>query len=300
MKKMYFMVISIFVCALIFFACEQTDFSELDSEGTGSNNTTPVVSSNEDDQEEDKVIDCSSIIYLNRDWKKNENSIPFHLPSGQPNRGFLERFEFSDDKGIYQNEGEKLKVHKNCNTCNSPFWVINSRDELITVAEYPKGFNEYEDSYFLENILILWKITHCSGSIANWIDSLDVNGNTLTINTLRFYPGMGTADMQYRICEIQVKKEDIAGIENVEMVTKNICNVPEYIVVTILDNYLTKELTLNDFGWDNFAEIQYDHLLFSGKMRMIRLELEKPGTKHARAAIEHCEKLGFVQYAWYE
>ena len=50
--------------------------------------------------------------------------------------------------------------------------------------------------------------------------------------------------------------------------------------------------------WETRGYFTADSILFSGKFRMIVLILKMPGTKQAKIAVEHCEKLGFS--AWYE
>ena len=238
--------------------------------------------------------DDSSIIYLNPDWNKNENSIQFHLPNGQPNSYFPDRYEY------YENED-----HLYPNYEVSSFQVITSLDDFDIEFPYSQYYlekfrDEYKEWYFTENVLILWSIKEPSGGIQNLVDSLDVNGDTLTINTLRFYPSGGmTDDMQYRVCEIQVKKADVAGVKNVEMVTKNVRHVPESVVVWIHDEYFGKEFTVEDFSWDNIAEIR-NSVLSSIKMHLVTLYLKKPGTKHANAALEHFEELYFVRSGWVE
>jgi hypothetical protein len=239
------------------------------------------------------IIDDPLIIYLNPDWNKNENSIQFHLPNGQPNRYFPDRYEY------YENEEHLYPNYK-----VSSFWVITSVDDFDIELPYSQNYlekfrDEYKESYFTENILILWSITEPSGSIQNLVDSLDVNGDTLTINTLRFYPSWGTADMQYRVCEIQVKKADIARVKNVEMVTKNVHHVPESVVVCIHDEYFGKEFTVKDFSWDNVAEI-HNEVLSNIKMHLVILYLKEPGTKHANAALKHFNGLYFVRSGWVE
>jgi hypothetical protein len=312
MKKMHFVLISVVLGVFLVLSCGQTDGANLDEKLV----INPIgitkggdQGENDDDQggkkkPQDEIEipnDDPSIIYLNKDWNKNENSIPFHLPNGQPNRGFPDRYEFFEsENGLYPN----YKV--------SSFWVITSVDGIKTAMDelnndfsyyrqyyFEKFRDEYKESYFMENVLILWSITEPSGSIQNLIDSLDVNGDTLTINTLRFYPSGQTCDMQYRLCEIQVKKADIAGVTNFEIARKNVRHVPETIIAWISDGYFGKEFTVEDFSWDNVVGIRND-VLSSIKMHLVILYLKYPGTKHAKAALEHFETLDFVKGGWWE
>ena len=280
MKKMYCIFISVIVCTFLFLSCGQSKLRESETES-------------EIKFEFESETEDVSIIYTDPGWNKNENSIPFHLPNGQPNRGFPDRYEyFESENGLYPN----YKV--------SSFWVITSVDKFDIDFPYSQYYleklcNEYKEEYFSENVLILWSITEPSGSIQNFIDSLDVNGDTLTINTLRFYPSMQTADMQYRLCEIQVKKADIAGVTNFEIIRKNVRHVPESVMVTIRDEYFTKveakEFSVKDFGWSNIAEIQYHTLSLTDRLMVLSYHYTGGNADDVVNNIRH---LPFIQDVW--
>jgi hypothetical protein len=146
-----------------------------------------------------------------------------------------------------------------------------------------------------------------SGSNGNWVYSLDVIEETLTINTLRFNhndSGLGgTADMRYWSFEIQIKKADIIGVTNVEMDTKWIRYVPDNVTFTVYDKYFEKvkneTFSIQDFKWNNISEIRYT-VLSSINMHWITLGLKTPGTENAKALAEHLKTLDFVKdvYGW--
>ncbi|MDR0474454.1 MAG: hypothetical protein LBH43_12375 [Treponema sp.] len=236
--------------------------------------------------------DEPSIIYTSEDWNKNENSIPYV----GPNIPWLNCYEYVEDDNLYPQK----RIFK--------FWVASSVDELKTAinkltAFFPRyhlenSLNEFNESYFTENILILWDASEGSGSIGNWVDSIDINGETLTINTLRYSPFGQNCMVASKLYTIQVKKADIAGVTKVEMVTRNVRYVPESVTVWILDEYIENEFTVKDFKWDNIAKISRDSLY--SPMRLIMLDLKEPGTKNAYAACEHIKKLYFVRGVWVE
>jgi len=184
-----------------------------------------------DNNENSEILenDDPPIINFDNDWQKNENSIPYRLAFDPARYGIPEYYEYVEEEDLFERDL----------AYNPGFWVITSVKELYKkLAElndsaasynYTRLYGEYNESYFSENILILWVQTENSGSIANWIYSLDVNGETLTLNTLRFdpyYSGMyGTCDMRHWVFEIQVQKVHMKGITKVEMLTKWIRDV---------------------------------------------------------------------------
>ena len=212
----------------------------------------------------------------------------------------FDSYEFySDEEAFYRFEKEpKYYIHK--------MYVISSMEELLktleeTRAEKPRMFErfdleKYNEPYFSEKILILWLIEEKHGlPMRNWIHSLTVNEDTLSVNVLRASPlgSRGSNDLAF--FEIQVKKADIVGVTNVEMVTRHVGPLIEGFTVTILTEYFDKIFTVNDFGKEYFSEItndyKYDEFYLS---RQISLRLRTPGREFARAAVEHLKTLYFV------
>jgi len=251
------------------------------------------------------TIDDPVIVNLSRDWNKNENSIPFRLAFNPSRYDTPANYEFVEELSWW---------HTNY---DPSFMVISSMDELNgTLDELNEGDNvydhtilrgEYSESFFSENILILWTVFEGSGSHGNWVYSLDVNGETLIVNTLRFNvydSGLGgTDDVKYWVFEIQVNKEDITGVTTIEMDTKWIRLVPNCVTITIHNKYFSKvkneSFTIKDFRWNNISEIHYT-ILSGINMHWVTLGLKTPGTKNAKALAEHLETLDFVDevYGW--
>ena len=188
-------------------------------------------------------------------------------------------------------------------------YVIRSIEELkktveeVKLYEIDKRFekelfvrrdllSKYDESYFDEYILICWYVMEYSTPTNNRIYSLNVNGKTLTVHLIRARPGSHQS-VGLDFIEIQVKKADIAGVINVEKVTRYVTSPPRSVTVHI-EGYYDKKLTLDDFGKEYFSEIEMD--LKWGEpfnCREIRLSLKTPGLKLAKAAKKHLETLYF-------
>jgi len=262
------------------------------------------------------VNDDSSIVYLSQNWNKNENSIPYQLAYNPSRYDSPDRYEYVEELSWWHiNYQPRFIVISSMDELNETLHILNEGVDVYDYGDFGVhyGYNytrlrgEYNESYFSENILILWTVSEGSGSNGNWVNSLDVSGDTLTINTLRFNHNdsglMGTADMAYWVFEIHVKKIDITGVTNIEMATKWIRFVPDCVTITIRDAFFSKvvaeSFNIEDFEWDNIAEIRYT-VLNGINMHWVTLGLKEPGTKNAKALAEHLEYLYFVKdvYGW--
>ena len=210
--------------------------------------------------------------------------------------GFPEPYEFfEDDDYLWWFDEYKESMY-----------VITSMEELYKTIEENKGTqfsyyfenlpSKYDESFFSENILICWYIMEYTTPTNNRIYSLNVNGKTLTVNLLRAEPGP-LRSIGLEFYEIQVKKADIAGVTNVEKVTRCVTNPPKVIAVYVIEEYYDKKLTLNDFGKEYFSGISGETKIEDYKYRSFGLILKTLGLKSAKAAKKHLETLYFIREA---
>ena len=269
----------------------------------------------------DRTINTYPAVYiLNNDWQPEGTPIPYTYTGGHYNAMIpkLGNYEFYDDEDY-----------------DSPFWgsywskdsdkhlmyVITSTEELNNIEEFYnlEEFNylmseakdnlimalrnlpsKYDESYFSENILILlcmffdgiyYGIGY-GGRLSNGIHSLTVNENTLTVNVLRTQSDGISKGPPF---EIKVKKSDIAGVTNIEMVSKPITLPVDEIEILPREEYYDKKFTVDDFGREYFSRISGEYKNDDyGKHRSIWLMLKTGGRKSAKAAVEHLMTLDFI------
>jgi len=209
MKKMYFVLISVVVCAFLFVACEHIGVSKLDTEKTGSGTSTTVESakSNNNDQGEDEgnrkkppVIDQPKDDPETDDGKVQ--NIPFQV-------------------GVIDNSMGSRQNH-------NLFTIIRSKEELDNVSSeryyqywtgtggpynvyYLKDFTEkYDSDYFSENALVLYLFTGGSGGMKMDVTEILKQGSELTIITDITW-GM-LAVITYSTVVLEVAKDDVYGV----------------------------------------------------------------------------------------
>ena len=96
-------------------------------------------------------------------------------------------------------------------------------DELLKTTEYDyekeritAARDLYEEAFFEENALIITRmITRGSGSIKLTVNNLYISGNKAYVVIKTDEPFIGTDDMQYVFFGFEVKKNDIAGVNEV-------------------------------------------------------------------------------------
>ena len=74
----------------------------------------------------------------------------------------------------------------------------------------------YIANFFEETALIITRIiTHGSGSIELTVNNLYISGNKVYVVIRTDVPSIGTDDMQYAFLGFEVKKNDVAGVNEV-------------------------------------------------------------------------------------
>ena len=80
---------------------------------------------------------------------------------------------------------------------------------------------KYDTNYFETKAIIVYFLTHGSGSTTTTLKSLSKNDDTLTLNVRHNVPSFGTDDMAYWTFVLEVEQKDIENIICVEVNTQN-------------------------------------------------------------------------------
>ncbi len=100
--------------------------------------------------------------------------------------------------------------------------IIRNNDELM--AFYSENqfaiLDAYEEEYFVDKALVFATVAAGSGSAMLNIKNLRMVDNLLQITVTYRMPECGTDDMQYATYVIEVAKEDVLNIDDVEILTE--------------------------------------------------------------------------------
>lgn len=108
---------------------------------------------------------------------------------------------------------------------SNPLFLVKSPEEMDRIIdgaygtaddECPKPVRDpkYNDEFFEENALVIGLYMFGSGSDRQSIEKLTVEGDTLTVHRVIYYPGVGTDDIQWRYALMEVKLSDVEGVVN--------------------------------------------------------------------------------------
>ena len=114
--------------------------------------------------------------------------------------------------------------------------IIGSREELIALMDKFDVYtgnkdywipDEYDDAFFEENVLVVSALVIGGSGSSQRVNSLRVDGDTLTIHRTIYSPTVCPPDMYSECAYIEVKREDVKSVTNI---------VNESKYVTIVDN----------------------------------------------------------------
>lgn len=92
---------------------------------------------------------------------------------------------------------------------------FESKEEFIKHLK-----DKYLEEFFTNNNLILFPIVEGSGSIGHVVDKLLVDDNKVEINLIRLIPEIGTDDMAYYTCYVNIPKinpEIVINVKNINI-----------------------------------------------------------------------------------
>lgn len=114
--------------------------------------------------------------------------------------------------------------------------IIGSREELIALMDKfdvytgSKDYwipDEYDDAFFEENVLLVSALVIGGSGSSQRVNSIRVDGDTLTIYRTIYQPELPPPDMYSECAYIEVKREDVQSVTNI---------VNESKYVTIVDS----------------------------------------------------------------
>ena len=111
--------------------------------------------------------------------------------------------------------------------------IIGSREELIALMDKFDVYtgnkdywipDEYDDAFFEENVLVVSALVIGGSGCSQRVNSLRVDGDTLTIYRTIYSPECPPPDMYSECAYIEVKREDVKSVTN-------IVNEIEYVII---------------------------------------------------------------------
>ncbi|MDR0455173.1 MAG: hypothetical protein LBH20_00630 [Treponema sp.] len=276
MKKIYFMFISVIICAFLFAACGKTDILEWDTEKSDSVHTTDVDFS--DNQGQPVPFQVGAIVNTRGSSKETHNLFAIVRSKEELDRAASERY--------YQ------------------YWT--DMGGPYNVYYLMENTEKYDEDFFAENALVLYlfESSYSGGRID--ITQLQRQDDGLTIIT-DFHGGSLPA-VSYWTVVIEAAQTDVYGITSLK--TKNECDCPYFSFDLILVS-LTPEATVAaynagkaytpaDFPEFNFSRV--DNLFTmepTGPFfkRILFLYLAEPGKENVLTAVELIGRRPDVSFA---
>ena len=226
MKKMYFMLISVIVCAFLSVGCGQTGTSDLDTGKAVSENSTSVGFTNDNDQGEDEGNGKKPPIVIPPEIEppKEQEEQPPIDDIVKPVIKYLRcsdylRTSFTSDmyppRFIFKSVTE-------FEDCIAPLveskYAYTYHDYLPKTFQLAPAVNDYNDAFFKDYNLVMVLLIENSGGNRHEVEIVDVKSNELNI-LIKRNPGGMTADMAYWYIFIPIKKNNFDGdIVNIEIV----------------------------------------------------------------------------------
>lgn len=292
MKKLFYFLIVLFF-TFILISCTNIPNDENNeaidppiSHEDNDNSAEEDTNEEEDNEEEKEEVEETEFIQY-KNLSLSENEIPFSINAGVKWRTSVDHlFEF-----------DIWEVKRNEETPQMIFFYAASYEQLLEEVEkhrdspilkYARNFdvrwdyiiNIYNEKYFEDYILLFYY--KFEGNISeNYVYSVEVKDNTLTLNVNRF-EGMLTAISSW-LEVVTLRKEDVANVNeyNVEVrtITKLTSSMTVYINQESMRDVYLKGLTKEDFnGLDNVKSVELwtwslnVDIIFNEKLTDERLE----------------------------
>lgn len=111
--------------------------------------------------------------------------------------------------------------------------IIGSREELIALMDKFDVYtgnkdywipDEYDDAFFEENVLVVSALVIGGSGSSQRVNSIRVDGDTLTIYRTIYQPELPPPDMYSECAYIEVKREDVKSVTN-------IVNESKYVII---------------------------------------------------------------------
>ena len=232
MKKMYFVLISVVVCAFLFVACEHIGVLDTEKTVSGTSTTVESAKGNNNDQGEDEGNRKKPPIVVPPKEDSNDDDQGEDEGNGKkPPVIDQPKDDPETDDGKVQNIPFQVGVINNSmgsRQNHNLFTIIRSKEELDNVSSeryyqywtgtggpynvyYLKDFTEkYDSDYFSENALVLYLFTGGSGGMKMDVTEILKQGSELTIITDITW-GMLTV-ITYTTVVLEVAKDDVYGV----------------------------------------------------------------------------------------